>query len=192
MSTAQQSAASRLAIGTTGMWWFLASLGMIFGASVVGLFWVRAAAEVWPPPDAPRLPAGLWLSTAIILVSTATMEMARRVRARRGRPGLDAALLLTLVLGVAFLLAQTRGWFLLAAADFTASVNLYAFTFYLLTVLHAAHVLGGVAPLAVLAARARRQDESWPAHGVVYMAMYWHFLTAVWLVLFAVFQFTAA
>lgn len=192
MAAAPQSAPSRLAIGTVGMWWFLASLGMIFGASVVGLFWVRAAAEVWPPPGAPRLPSGLWPSTVIILLSTATMEWARRARLRHGRPGLGAALLLTLVLGMAFLAAQTRGWFLLAAADFTASVNLYAFTFYLLTVLHAVHVLGGVAPLAVVTMRALRRGAAWPAHGIVYMAMYWHFLTGVWLALFAVFQITAA
>ncbi len=192
MTAAPQPAARKLAIGATAMWWFLASLGMIFGASVVGLFWVRAAALVWPPPDAPRLPSGLWPSTVIILLSTVTMEWARRARLRPGRPGLAAALLFTLGLGVAFLLAQTRGWFVLAAADFTASVNLYAFTFYLLTALHAVHVLGGVAPLSVVTMRALRRGPAWPAHGIVYMAMYWHFLTGVWLALFAVFQITAA
>jgi len=192
MTAAPPPTADKLAIGTTGMWWFLASLGMIFAASVVGLLWVRASAEVWPPPDAPRLPAGLWPSTVIILLSTVTMEWARRARTRAGRPGLGAALLITLLLGVAFLLAQTRGWFVLAAADFTATASLYAFTFYLLTVLHAVHVLGGVGPLSVVTLRALRRDPTWPAHGVVYAAMYWHFLTGVWVVLFAVFQLTAA
>ncbi len=192
MTEAPQPKRAELAIGTTGMWWFLASLGMIFGASVVGLFWVRAAAEVWPPPDAPRLPAGLWPSTVIILLSTVTMEWARQARLRPGRPGLALALVVTLVLGLGFLVAQTRGWFLLAAADFTATTSLYAFTFYMLTVLHALHVLGGLGPLAVVALRARRLGAGWPARGVVYTAMYWHFLTGVWLVLFAVFQITAA
>lgn len=192
MSDERESAASRLAIGTTGMWWFLASLSMIFTASVVGLFWVRAAAEVWPPVGAPRLPSGLWPSTVIIVLSTVPMEWARRVWRRPGRPGLGVALLLTLLLGVAFLLAQTRGWFLLAVAQFTAKANLYAFTFYWLTVLHALHVLGGVGPLAVVTWRAWRRDAGWPAHGVRYAAMYWHFLTVVWLALFAVFRITAA
>ncbi len=192
MSAAPRPTADKLAIGTTGMWWFLASLGMIFGASVLGLFWVRAAAEVWPPPEAPPLPAGLWPSTVIILLSTVTMEWARRVWRRPGRPNMALALLATLLLGMAFLVAQTRGWFLLVAADFTATTSLYAFTFYLLTVLHAVHVLGGVGPLAVVTLRAFRLGPTWPAHGVVYTAMYWHFLTGVWLVLFAVFQITAA
>lgn len=182
--------AQRQTIGTLGMRWFLASLGMIFAASVVGLLWVRAAAEVWPPPGAPRLPAGLWLSTAIIVVSTVTMEWARRAQRRPEREGLATGLVTTFGLGCAFLAAQTRGWFVLAAADFTPRVNLYAFTFYLLTVLHALHVLGGLAPLAVLAKRALRPEPGWAALGVVYMAMYWHFLTAVWLVLFAIFQLT--
>lgn len=191
MSSAPTTASSRLAVGKIGMSWFLASLGMIFAASVVGLLWVRAAAEVWPPPGAPGLPRGLWLSTTLIVVSTLTMEWARRARFRPGHPGLTGGLTLTLVLGVAFLLAQTRGWFVLAAADFTATTNLYAFTYYLLTVLHAVHVLGGLIPLTVVTLRSLRRDETWPGHGVVYTAMYWHFLTAVWLVLFAVFQLTA-
>ncbi|MEP0774886.1 MAG: heme-copper oxidase subunit III [Acidobacteriota bacterium] len=192
MSAAPATTPSRLAIGKIGMGWFLASLGMIFAASVVGLLWVRAAAEVWPPPGAPSLPRGLWLSTVLIVLSTLTMEWARRSRSRPGRPGLLGGLVSTLVLGIAFLLAQTRGWFVLAAADFTATANLYAFTYYLLTALHAVHVLGGLIPLTVVTLRAARRGEAWPAHGVVYTAMYWHFLTVVWLVLFAVFQLTGS
>jgi heme/copper-type cytochrome/quinol oxidase subunit 3 len=43
---------------------FLASLGVLFAAAIVGYLVVRLKAEHWPPPGMPRLPAGMWLATA--------------------------------------------------------------------------------------------------------------------------------
>jgi cytochrome c oxidase subunit 3 len=69
----------------------------------------------------------------------------------------------------------------------TAASNLYAFTFFILTGLHAAHVVGGVGLLAVVLARSLRgRYGSGRYDGVTYAAMYWHFLDAIWLLLFAV------
>ena len=95
------------------------------------------------------------------------------------------AMLLTTMLGVAFLASQTVNWFALVAAKLTAKTNLYGFTFYMLTGLHAAHVVGGVIPLGVVTVRAWRGRYSSSFHpGVRYCGIYWHFLAAVWLVLF--------
>lgn len=167
---------------------FLAALGMLFAASIVGYLFVRLRADAWPPPGMPRLPHGLWLATVVILACSATVSQARRavrlgetIRATRW-------LLATLGLGTVFLVVQAVNWWGLVTARMTASTkNLYAFTFYMLTGLHAAHVVGGLALLAVVAARARRGRYGSGHHdGVTYAAMYWHFLDAVWLVLFAV------
>jgi cytochrome c oxidase subunit 3 len=69
----------------------------------------------------------------------------------------------------------------------TPSANLYGFTFYMLTGLHAAHVIGGLALLAIVTVRAFCGRYSANAHaGVLYSTMYWHFLDGVWLVMFAV------
>ena len=90
--------------------------------------------------------------------------------------------------GFHFLLVQTWNWWGLIAAKMTAtSKNLYAFTFFMLTGLHAAHVIGGVILLGVVTARAAQGRYGSGRHnGVTYAAMYWHFLDAVWIVLFAV------
>jgi len=176
-----------LAIGRLGMRVLLLSLGMLFAATLAGYLWVRGGAETWPPPGMPSLPKGLWLSTALLLASSGTVQWALG-GVRRGRlDALRRGLLLTTVLGVAFLVSQTASWFVLAAAEFGPRLNLYAFTFYLLTALHAAHVVGGLVPLSLVTARAFKGRYTQGFHpGVEYVATYWHFLDAVWVVLFVV------
>lgn len=187
MNGTDRAAPVSLEVGRLGMRWLIASLGMIFAASIVGTLWVRVHAQVWPPPGVPALPSRLWISTLLIVASSATLEWAVRGVRRDDVQRLRRGLALTLLLGVGFLLSQTVNWFLLAARAFVPTANLYAFTFYLLTCLHAAHVVGGVIPLSVVTTRAWRRRYSAAAHaGVTYTAMYWHFLTVVWLVLFLV------
>ncbi len=173
--------------GRLGMRLLVLALSMLFGASILAYAVIRSRAAVWPPAGMPRLPDTLWVSTLVILASSVTMESARRAaRAGRGR-GLRTGMLLTTLLGVLFLASQTLNWFALVAAHLTAKANLYGFTFYILTGLHAAHVVGGLIPLAVVTARAFRGRYSAEFHpGVEYCAIYWHFLDVVWVVMFAV------
>ena len=176
-----------LSIGKLGMRLLIASLAMLFAASITGYIVVRTRAEVWPPAGMPALPSGLWLSTVLIVLSSVTMAWAvGGIRRDRQQP-LRVGLLLTLLLGLGFLANQTVNWFSLVAADVRPGANLYAFTFFVLTWLHALHVVGGLVPLGLVTARAWRGAYSAPFHpGVEYTAMYWHFLDVVWLVLFAV------
>jgi cytochrome c oxidase subunit 3 len=134
----------------------------------------------------PSLPVGLWASTAILLLSSVTMHWALRSARSDRQAALQAGMVATIVLGLAFLVSQIANWSMLVAADLTVSLNLYAFTFYMLTGLHAAHVLGGIVLLGLVAANAFRGRYSREHHaGVLYSAMYWHFLDAVWVVMFA-------
>lgn len=176
-----------IATGRLGMRLLLASLTMLFAASVMGYLVIRNRAAAWPPPGVPPLPRSLWISTAIIvLCSVAVQGGLRAARAGRGN-ALRVSLLLTDLLGLAFLVSQTLNWFALVAAKLTVKTNLYGFTFYLLTGLHAVHVIGGLIPLAVVTARAWRGRYTAQFHaGVEYCATYWHFLDVVWLILFAV------
>ena len=195
--------------GTLGMAIFLLALGILFAASIVAYLFIRARFATWPPPDSPPLPAGLWISTAVIVLGSASIHSAL-CGVRRDRQGLlIGSLLITLLLGLVFLVTQTVNWIWLmsltttlaqaapavresvlppAAGSSTGPVgSLYLFTFYVLTGLHALHVIGGMVLLVVVTARAfagRYSSSCYP--GVTYATMYWHFLGAVWLLLFAV------
>jgi cytochrome c oxidase subunit 3 len=173
--------------GVLGMWVFLATLAVLFLASIVGYLAVRLKATAWPPAGMPRLPSGLWLATFVLLAASAAVHRAlRAIRAGDG-PASTRWLGTTLGLGLAFLAVQSWNWWGLIRVRLTAASNLYAFTFFMLTGLHAAHVVGGVALLAVVLARSRRGRYGSGHHpGVTYAAMYWHFLDVVWLLLFAV------
>jgi len=182
-----RSAPVPLRTGLMGMKILILALSMLFGASIFGYLVIRNRAEVWPPPGVPRLPATLWVSTLIIVISSFTMQSALRAARADRQAALRTGLALTTLLGGAFLLSQTLNWFALVAANLTAKTNLYGFTFYMLTGLHAAHVVGGLVPLAVITMRAFAGRYSAAAHeGVAYTAVYWHFLGGVWVILFAV------
>jgi cytochrome c oxidase subunit 3 len=166
---------------------FLASLAVLFAASLAGYLVVRLRSPEWPPPGSPPLPRGLWVSTLVLLASARTMRRAEHA-ARAGRPGaLRSGLAATLVLGLVFFSLQMRNWWVLAAADAASGKTLFGFTFYMLTGLHAAHVLGGLLALGVVLRRARTGAyDAGEVAGVSSSALYWHFLDVVWLVLFAV------
>ncbi len=180
---------ARVAAGTLGMRLFLLSLGVLFGASVIGYVAIRVLA-IGHALELPGLPPGLWLSTLLLVVSSVTMQMGLAA-VRQGRPRrLRQALTATAVLGLGFLVVQTACWLAWAAPmqeALGATERMFLLkAFYVLTGLHALHVIGGLVPLTVVTSRAWAGRYTSQNHdGVVYTAMYWHFLDAVWLVLFA-------
>src|SRR5882672_2523998 len=66
---------SRLLAGKFGMRIFLVSLGMLFAASLLGYLIIRMKTAPWPQ-DLPRLPGALWISTAVLVTSSFTMQWA--------------------------------------------------------------------------------------------------------------------
>lgn len=174
--------------GPFGLAWFLASLGVFFAAGIVAYYAVRVPmADAWDE-GLPPLPSILWAGTLVLLVSSVTMHVALvGVRADNQRK-LRWGLYLTDVLGVAFLVLQVVAWRMLyERAGEPALKTLYGITFYFLTALHAAHVIGGLVPLAITTYKARGGAYSSEENiGVLMCGMYWHFLDVVWLILFAV------
>jgi len=177
--------------GKFGMSVFLSSLGMLFATSLIAFLVLRLdLAGQWPA--LPALPRILWLSTLTILASSATMQHGLSAIRRDDRAALARDLLLTLALGAAFLGLQAIAWLqwlapTLARWHESGEVgDRFALTgFYVFTGLHAAHVLGGLIPMTIAAGRAARMR--YDAHrraGIEYLAMYWHFLGAVWVALF--------
>lgn len=165
-----------------GLRLLLLSLGILFAAALAGYLIIRSRAQVWPPPGSPALPGGLWVSTAILAVLSAVLVMAVG-RARAGRASETARLLASATaLGAAFLVAQAANWLRLDAA---AERTMLVFGFWMLTVLHALHVLGGLVPLAIATARAGRGRYLNDPEPVELVASYWHFLGITWLAIFA-------
>jgi cytochrome c oxidase subunit 3 len=166
--------------GLVRMGLFLAcgSMAVLFGSLVFAYYWRKAAPGVW---DQVALPGVLWVSTAIILVSSVVFEAGRRTYAR-GQYELAAKLLTGAgALGGAFLIAQLFGWLGLIANGAYLEQNPYSGFFYLFTALHAAHLLGGLGSIAYVLRSQNRRRELIDA-----ATYYWHFLGVLWLALFGV------
>jgi len=177
---------ARFQAGLFGMWLFLIVLAVVFAATILAYLIVRIDnGDAFVPPDAPRPPGLLLASTLALVLSSFTMQRALRA-GRAGDPRQGGLMLVTLLLALAFLAAQGLAWRELYRLNLAISDNLYAWTFYVLTGLHAAHVLGGLPPMIVTTVRASRAAYGPDDHrGITYCAMYWHFLDAVWIVLYA-------
>ena len=151
------------------------------------------------------LPRLLFVNTLVLLVSSGTIELARRQIARQaagsrtalGNLGLASVrtwnapwLALTVVLGLSFLAGQWAAWRELAARGFYVSANPSSSFFYLLTGTHGVHLLGGVLALlvAVVAALLRRPIES----RLVILDItgwYWHFMAVLWVYILCLLKF---
>jgi cytochrome c oxidase subunit III len=167
------------------------TLSMLFGASVVGYLITRAHNDVWKTATMPGLPLGLLASTALLLGLSVAMHVALRAVRRNRFEALQRSLTLALALAGAFVVGQAQNWRSMYGATLASDARtLYGFTFYMLTGLHAAHVLGGVAPLLVVLGKAKRRDYSSSNYeGVKLCGQYWDYLALIWLILLSVLYF---
>lgn len=140
-----------------------------------------------------RLPSLLFLNTVVLLISSGSMELARRQALRDARYKTENGLpwlALTVLLGLSFLIGQWTVWQKLAASGLYLSTNPSSSFIYLLTGTHAVHLLGGILALLFAggAAMLRRPVES-RAVVVDTAAWYWHFMTVLWVYIFCLLKF---
>ena len=167
------------------------SISMLFGASIVGYLITRSQNDIWKTASMPGLPLGLIASTLLLAgLSVAMHQALRGVRENRFER-LHWSLLLAFLFGVAFVLGQALNWRAMYAATTASDARtLYGFTFYMLTGLHALHVVGGFVPLYIVLSKAKRREYSSSNHeGVKLCTQYWDYLGLVWCVLLAVLYF---
>jgi cytochrome c oxidase subunit 3 len=165
-----------------GMVIFLGSWAVMFIALFFAYGFVRLRATTWPSEDLPRLPLLLpALNTVVIGLSSATLQYGLSAL-RRGRElPLAPALAASALLGFGFLALQWLLWTRVRAAGLHNSTGTYASVFFMLTTVHAAHVLVGLVALVSLAIRAMRGAFSAARHLPVRLwTMYWHFVGIVW------------
>ena len=169
-----------------GMLVSLASIAMLF-TSLSSAYIVRSGVTYdWFPIAVPRVMFG---STALILLSSVAIEIARR-KLTQGLSGIYSKyLLLTGLLGLGFLVSQIIAWRQLAHQGIYLASNPYSSFFYLLTGAHAVHIAGGLLALTLLWLRSRRDlDEARliaKRQAVAdAVSIYWHFMDALWIYLF--------
>jgi cytochrome c oxidase subunit 3 len=179
-----------------GMWLALSAILMMFAALTSAyVFRSTRAQQEWQTLAVPHM---LWVSTLLILLSSATFELARRA-VQRGRDEVYRNwLLASLLLGLGFLASQLLAWRELVGQGIYLATNPHSSFFYLLTGLHALHLCGGILGLIYLALRARRETAAAVATvsgagnrdgkrraSVDAIGLYWHFMDGLWVYLFA-------
>ena len=180
MTSAKTTAADTTATprGPLGMWIFLAADALSFAALLIAYGVLRARATAWPSAAARLdLPLGAAL-TYILLASSTTMALATGA-ARAGRAKTAARWLwTTIALGAVFVAGQAFEWRALVSHGFGLAFDQAASSYYVCTGWHGAHVVAG---LTILLARTRTISN---ADKLAVAALFWHFVDAVWIVVF--------
>jgi cytochrome c oxidase subunit 3 len=175
----------------TGVWVGIAAITMSFAAYSSALIVRQGATPDWVHFTLPRI---LFFNTFVVLASSVTLYMAHpRSRATVDRAGSKVAvdaphltwLYATMLLGFLFLAGQIVAWRNLAAQGLTLASSPSSSFFYLLTAVHGLHLLGGLGGLLYVADRVRRSTAVRAASAYKAASLYWHFMTLLWLYLFA-------
>lgn len=162
----------------------IGSMVMLFGG-LTSAYVVRHAEGNWLVFT---MPQAFYFSTALMLLSSLTMNFALMAAKKNNFTQIKQALGATLVLGIGFLICQFIGWSQLSAQKvFFAGKdsNASGSFFYVLTGLHLAHLLGGM--LYLLAVNIKALKNKYTAQNYLSLqlcATYWHFLDGLWIYLF--------
>jgi cytochrome c oxidase subunit 3 len=169
---------------STGIWVGLASITMTFAAFTSALVVRQGSARDWQHIS---LPSILYFNTLLIIASSVTLEIARR-RVAAFMGGLkDRAenparwLYITLLLGVLFVAGQTFAWVQLKSQGFGLAANVSYSFFYVLTVAHALHLLGGLGGLVRVIGKLN--SSVLRRSTLVATSRYWHFMGVLWVYL---------
>jgi cytochrome c oxidase subunit III len=164
-----------------GLGVFLAVVGCLF-ALFASAYFMRMELSDWQPLPVPRL---LWLNTGVLVLSSVALHFAVAASRRNEIETTRLALVTGGLTALAFLIGQLVAWRELSASGYFLNANPANSFFYMITGMHALHILGGLVALA------RTTAGAWGRHtpdrlrlSVELCAMYWHFLLFVWLAVF--------
>jgi cytochrome c oxidase subunit 3 len=168
------------------LWVGIGSIIMMF-AAFTSAYVVRRAAGNWLEF---RLPDIFFVNTAVILLSSLTLHLSFSAFKKGGEKMYKWLMVATFVLGLLFVVLQYKGWEALNAIGATFTINPSSSFIYVISGLHAAHVLGGMAALVVAMTHAfvlpfkptlrRRQRFEM-------VVQYWHFVDLLWVYLIVFF-----
>ena len=165
-----------------GLGTFLAVATSLFALSISAYF-MRMHVADWSPLPEPRV---LWLNTALLILGSIYFQRAQNAAHQGQIDGVRAGLLAGGAFTFAFLAGQLWAWQQLSAAGYFLTANPANAFFYMLTALHGLHLLGGLWVWGTTIAKVRRGVGVGKVRlSVELCTAYWHFLLAIWLVLFA-------
>lgn len=170
-----------------GLMAFLTVAGSLF-ALLVSAYFMRMGMADW---RALPMPIVLWFSTGLLMLSSLALQTTVTAARRAELDGIRSGLLAAGVSALAFLAGQLLAWRELAEVGYFSASNPAGSFFGLVTAIHGLHMLGGLVALWRVTAKAFAIPMSTPqAIGALRLsvelcATYWHFMLAVWLVLFA-------
>jgi heme/copper-type cytochrome/quinol oxidase subunit 3 len=178
--------------GKFGIWLFLASEVMLFGALFSSYVLIRTQAPHWPPGE-DKLSSEILnvplatVNTAVLITSSITMVLAwascKMKNLARFRMWMGATILLAFVFLVIKYFEYTAKF---AVGHFPSHDNFYA-VYFTLTGLHGLHVVGGIVVntfLLTIGTRLWKIDQEHFTNRVENAGLYWHFVDLVWIFLF--------
>jgi cytochrome c oxidase subunit 3 len=169
------------------LWVAIGSILMMF-AGLTSAYIVKRSQASWLMIEIPTM---FWYSTATILASSVTVQLALKALKKREMFNYERLLLVTAVLGVLFIVLQVVGFRQFAAQDIrlVGAGSNASYSFLLaISGMHGVHVLGGVVALVVIAIRALNSStRNYSSLPLEIAATYWHFVDALWIYLFIFF-----
>ena len=187
-ATAPAAAAHHTGTGISnnklGMWMFLGSECLLFGALISTYMLYRGRTGDGPTPEQIYDIPFTSVSSFVLLMSSLTMVLAvssfGRNDIRRGR----LWLVTTALLGATFVGGQVYEFTAFYNEGLGYTTSLFGSSFYTLTGFHGAHVSIGIMMLMATSIMAGRSPEKVSAEGVEIIGLYWHFVDIVWIVIF--------
>jgi len=161
----------------------MASIVMMFGA-FTSAYIVKQAAGNWLDFSMPIL---FYISTVAILASSYIFHQAYKFLNRGNKEIFKNLLIIGTVLAISFVVLQYYGWLELYKKGVDLKGNVSGSFFYLLTGIHALHVLGGIAALSIILLKVfftKFKITENRVHKFDMVVTYWHFVDALWVYLF--------
>ncbi len=166
-----------------GLWIAMGSIIMMFGA-FTSAYIVRQAAGNWLEF---RLPDLFIFSTVIILISSITLQVSYNAFKQKKELLYKLGLLISFLLGLTFLILQYKAWTELFGIGVDMKVNPSSSFLYVITAVHALHIIGGIAALMVAITHAFTLPFFYSKQRKMRFQLvlhYWHFVDLLWVYLF--------
>jgi cytochrome c oxidase subunit III len=173
-----------------GIWLFLASEVMLFGALFSSYALLRMGSTTWPDQSSVLNVPMATLNTVVLISSSVTMVLAWAALKMQRLDRYRLYMGLTFLAGVAFLAVKTVEYREKFAHGLYPATNNFLGLYFTMTGLHAVHVIGGMIVIAFLlgpGTKMWRTDPERFTNRVEVTGIYWHFVDLVWIFLFPVF-----